>query len=454
MTLKQIENVPEGVCHVCERIRDAGGRALLVGGCVRDLLLGLAPAEWDVEVFDLASADLESLFPKAMSFVGKGYGIYKFHKLPLDLALPRRETRHGPGHRDFFVEIDRYMSIGEAAHRRDFTINAIYYDPLTCVLEDPFGGCKDLRERRLRHVSDRFSEDPLRVLRGMQFLARFSLRADPLTVKLCRTLSADFLSPERIFAEMRKLFLLGHNIADALAFLDDCDWLRFFPELEALKTCPQNPAFHPEGCVLEHIKHALNAFSTLRPSVEADALAVGFAILCHDFGKPSCTTTDDRGILHAPGHEKAGIIPTRNFLQRLRAPNFLLEIVPAIVSCHMLPRCFSCMGDEAIPVTRRLAWRVKRIDLLLAVARCDNMGRPPIVPNFSGEDRLEQLARTEGILRQPPRPIIRGRDLQSHLDMAPSKKMGEILEELFQAQLDGKFSSAADGLRMAKKLME
>jgi tRNA nucleotidyltransferase (CCA-adding enzyme) len=388
-----------------------------------------------------------------MDFVGRSYGIYKFRGFPLDIALPRNELRNGPNHRDFFVTTDPRMVVRDAARRRDFTINAIYYDPLRCEFQDPFRGHADLRDRKLKHVSSHFIEDPLRVLRGMQFVARFSLQADQATVDLCRLLSAEFLSPERIFGEFRKLLLFGKNIGDGLEFLDQCNWLRFFPEISALKTCEQDARFHPEGSVFEHIKHALNAFATMRPTDEFDALAIGFAVLCHDFGKPLCTRQDANGNLHTYGHEEAGVIPAQNFMRRLRAPNSLTECVSALVTCHMLPRRFASIGDEAISAVRHLALKVKRIDLLLAVARCDNMGRPPIIPNFSAENRLEQLAIAEGILTNPPAPLVRGRDLQSHFAISESAKMGEILNELFTAQLDGKFSSLEEGLEMAKTII-
>jgi tRNA nucleotidyltransferase (CCA-adding enzyme) len=423
-----------------------------VGGCVRDLLLGCFPDEWDLEVFNCTEEVLETLFRDQLSFVGKDYGIYRFRRWSIDVGLPRRERPHGPSHGDFSVATDPGMNLVEAARRRDFTINAIYFDPIGKFLEDPFGGQEDLLRRRLRHVSERFGEDPLRVLRGMQFLARFQLKADPQTIQLCRTLSPQFLPPERVFGEFSKLLLRGLAIGDGLEFLNRCGWLAFFPELDSLRSCLQNPQFHPEGTVWEHIKHAMNAFASLRPENDEDALAVGFAVLCHDLGKPACTHIGPDGRLRTGGHDWAGIVPARRFLERIRAPKRLVEGVLSLVENHMVPHTLSDSSPETLGVLRRLARRMGRIDRLLAVVRCDNRGRPPCKPNLEEEDLLERLARSDGIFDKPPEPIIRGRDLLEHFPSFPQKQMGNFLGYLFEAQMDGKFSSLEDGLLLAREV--
>jgi tRNA nucleotidyltransferase (CCA-adding enzyme) len=431
---------------ICEKIRSAGGRAYLVGGCVRDLLIGKGAVEWDLEVFSIGSVALEELFDGAIDFVGKSYGIYRFRKYPIDMGVPRMERATGPGHREFSVTVDPAMAIDEAAVRRDFTVNAIYWDPLENVIHDPFGGIGDLEKRKLRHVSDRFSEDPLRVLRAMQFVARFSMAVDEKTIAICRSLSADHLSRERIGGEFSKLIVGGEAIGDGLEFLRLCGWLRFFPELEALVHCRQDPTFHPEGSVWEHVKLAMDAFCQLRPNCTVDALAVGFAVLCHDFGKPA--TAERR-----QGHGPAGVAPARKFLERLAVAKDIVAMVLPLVAKHMVPRTFGDPAAATVGTLRRLAWEVGRIDLLLAVARCDNLGRALARHNFAGEDRLERMAAAECLLHSPPKPLVRGRDLCEELQMQPSPLVGATLARVFNAQLDGEFSSRTEAMAAARRMV-
>jgi tRNA nucleotidyltransferase (CCA-adding enzyme) len=266
----------------------SGGKAYLVGGSVRDLHRGEFSADLDIEVFGLDGNALETALRSFSSFdkVGQAFGVYKLKGLPVDVSLPRSEEKTGDGHRDFAIECHPNMRIGDAALRRDFTINAIYLDLETGISIDPTGGIHDLQNHLLRHVSSKFSEDALRVYRAMQFIARFNLDCDPETVRLCQSLRGDDLPRERVFAEFEKLLLLGSNIAQGLEFLREVGWLRYFPELEALIDCEQDPQWHPEGDVWTHTLLSLNAFANQRSGDERADLIVGLAVLCHDMGKP------------------------------------------------------------------------------------------------------------------------------------------------------------------------
>ncbi|MDR2341104.1 MAG: polynucleotide adenylyltransferase [Puniceicoccales bacterium] len=439
---------------ICTRIRDNGGRAYLVGGCVRDMFMHVTPKDLDMEVFGLAPEILKALFPGKLFQSGKSFGIYKYGNSLLDIGIPRRESAIGKGHRDFEVFSQPNLSLVQAASRRDFTINAIYWDPLENCLEDPFNGAGDIREKKLRHVSPKFTEDPLRILRGMQFLARLNLMAAEETIGLCRQLTLENLSAERIYSEFCKLLLSGQSIGSGIQFLCQTNCLRFFPELAALESCQQDSVAHPEGCVLRHIECALDVYAKLRPAQEWDALVVGFGVLCHDFGKPMCTRWNAAGRLSAKGHECAGLVPAEAFLARMRAPKRLIKEVLPLVEFHMLPRRFSRKEEATTRALNQLAYDVKRIDRLLMVARCDNMGRPPHVPDLSGENVLEKMAKEASLFKKPPLPIIRGRALQKELDMAPSAKMGSLLNQLFRDQLDGKFHDLTSGIAHARKLLK
>jgi tRNA nucleotidyltransferase (CCA-adding enzyme) len=197
----------------------------------------------------------------------------------------------------------------------------------------------------------------------------------------------------------------------------------------------------------------MDAFAQCRPQNSEDAITAGLAVLCHDFGKPHCTHWNEGGRLGARGHELAGTILARGFLSHMRVPNGLIDRVLPLVECHMIPRLFSDPRSATPFAVRRLAHRVGRIDLLLLVARCDGWGRPPIIPDFSADWQLEALARRENLWDQGPKPLVLGRDLLHHFSLTPSPMLGKYLAEIFEAQLDGKFSTQKDGLRWAEKII-
>ena len=208
--------LPDNVFSLAHAIHEAGGRALLVGGCVRDALMGVQPKDWDLEVYNLDPARLREILDQfgPVNIVGEAFTVYKLGH-HLDVSIPRRERKSGRGHKAFVIEGDPSMSIVEATRRRDFTINAILQDPLTGELIDPFHGQRDIDQHILRAVSkDTFAEDSLRVLRAAQFAARFEFDIDPETVELCRTIDLSDLPAERIWGEMEKLLLRASQSVD------------------------------------------------------------------------------------------------------------------------------------------------------------------------------------------------------------------------------------------------
>ncbi len=439
----------EAVRTIAELVKAAGGRALMVGGSVRDLLLGEQDVkDIDLEVFGLDPKRLQEVIGRQFAFdaCGLSFGVLKIKHMDIDVALPRRESKRGIGHRGFLIDADPHLSVAEAASRRDFTVNAMYYDPLAEVFEDPYSGADDLKNRILRHVSPKFVEDPLRVLRGMQFVARFGLSPAPETVEICRRVTIEDLPPERLFEEWAKLLTKGVQISRGLAFLRATGWVRYFPELERLIGCEQDPEWHPEGDVWNHTCCCLDGFARHRVDRDED-LIVGLAVLCHDFGKPA-TTRFARGHIRSLGHDTAGVEPTLSFLRRLTNEERILKEVPPLVAHHMQP--FSLWkakaGDAAI---RRLALKVGRIDRLIRVAQADDEGRPAECRGgtSAGED-LRWLAAAAERLRvaaEVPRPIFMGRDLIA-LGYRPSRQFKIWLDACFEAQLDGRFSDHAGAL--------
>lgn len=440
---------------LCKAVQRAGGRALLVGGSVRDAFLGKDAKDLDFEVYQLSPEGLKAALGEhfEIDLVGESFGVLKIHHLPIDVALPRRESKRGLGHKGFEVHSDPSMSLAEAAARRDFTINAISWDPLTQEVIDPADGVKDLNNRLLRHVSDKFSEDPLRVLRAMQFAARFSFYIADDTVALCRTIEPEGLSRERLWEEWKKLVLRGVKISRGLDFLRDCGWVQYYPELEALIDCPQDPQWHPEGDVWVHTLHVMDAFAEERLDDETEDLTVGFGCLCHDFGKPATTTHDPDGRIRSKFHEEEGAEPTRLFLERLTNQENLIRDVVALVVDHLKPFMFYRDKSKASAI-RRLASRVGRIDRLVRVARADHKGRPPLVfDGFPAGEWLLKKASEMDIVDDAPQPIVLGRHL-IELGLKPGKHFGKLLNTCFEAQLDGRFADEEGGREFVRGVVE
>ena len=434
----------DAALDIAKAVRDAGGRALAVGGSVRDLALGSSDiTDIDMEVFGVEPGRLERLIGERHLYdaCGESFGILKLKGIDIDIAVPRRETKRGTGHKGFLVESDPSLSVADAASRRDFTVNAIYLDPLSGAIEDPYDGLADLADGILRHVSPKFAEDPLRVLRGMQFVARFDLAPAPETIALCQTMGKEGLAPERVFDEWAKLLLKGVRIGKGMRFLRDTGWVAHFPELEALIGCRQDPEWHPEGDVWEHTCLSLDAFARKRVGDDDEDLIVGLGVLCHDLGKPA-TTKFENGHWRSPGHDEAGVEPTKSFLRRMTREERILKEVPPLVQCHMQPYALwkAKAGDAAI---RRLAVKVARIDRLIRVVRADDESR------FTGDeaeahrsevlDWLADRAERLRVAAAAPKPILQGRHL-IELGLSPSPKFGKWLAEAYEAQLDGAFA--------------
>ena len=292
-------------------VRDAGGRALIVGGWVRDRLMGRTSKDVDLEVYGVPAPRLRELLAAfgSVNTVGESFTVYKV--AGIDVALPRRESKTGPGHRGFEVTGDPDLPFEEAARRRDFTINAVAWDPLTGEYLDPFDGRRDLEARVLRAVDPlTFGDDSLRVLRAVQFAARFELSVEPGTIEICRRLPLDDLPPERVWGEIEKLLLhaarpsRGWALALELGIID-----RLFPELQALVGCPQEPEWHPEGDVWVHTLMVVDQARTRIDDLERpQQITVMLGAVCHDLGKPPTTAFVD-GRIRSIDHEQAGVAP-------------------------------------------------------------------------------------------------------------------------------------------------
>jgi tRNA nucleotidyltransferase (CCA-adding enzyme) len=433
------------------------GRSYLVGGCVRDWLLGVPVLDVDIEVYGVAYPELVRVLSRhgRADWVGKAFGVVKLTHpsgAVWDFSVPRRDSKRGPGHKGFDIEFDPDLGPSEASARRDFTINSMLWDPRTGELIDPHGGQADLRAGLLRHTSQAFPEDPLRVLRGMQFAGRFGLHAVPETLTLCRSIAGAYgeLAVERVREEWLKWATRSVRPSMGLAFLKDSGWLEALPELAAIVGVPQDPEWHPEGDVWTHTLHAVDALVAdpdWRASPAERRLVLMMAVLLHDVGKATCTRTevrDGRERVISPGHEGVGADLAAGFLRRIGFQETQVDRVVPLVANHMVHS-----EDPSPRMVRRLSVRLRpsTIDELCAVMTADASARPP---RPAGVPRSVQQLRDAAAALQleaaAPAPLLQGRHLLAR-GWLGGPALGALLKQAYAAQLDGEFTDLEGALR-------
>ena len=448
-------NLPDDLARL---LRDVSAlkRTYLVGGCVRDALLGIGHKDYDLEVYGVGYEELARALSAhgRVDLVGKSFGVIKFSGSSggqWDFSLPRRDSKMSAGHKGFQVAFDPGIEPEAAASRRDFTVNALMFDPRTGEYLDFFGGRDDLDKRVLRHTSPAFVEDPLRVLRGMQFAARFDLTPAPETVDLCRSIVHTFseLAVERVGMEWFK-WATSRRPSRGLRFLKDTGWLQHFPEIAALDGTPQDPDWHPEGDVFTHTGHCCDALAELpewQAAEETTRRVLMLAVLAHDFAKPQTTQEverEGRRRIVSPGHEEEGGPLAEAFLTRINAPNEIKERVTPLVTHHLAH--LQMQSDRSV---RRLANFLKPATIaeLCLVMMADQFGRPPKARVVhEGVGGLRARAEALRLRDSAPKPLLQGRHLMAR-GLTPSKQFGVLLEEAFEAQLEGKFTDVAGALK-------
>lgn len=412
--------IPKEVLAIAQAVQQAGGLALLVGGYVRDTLLGIDSKDYDIEVYGLSLEELESLLSQfgTVMKVGRAFGVLRIKSYDIDISLPRKDSKTSAGHRGFVVDLDPHLSFADAALRRDLTVNSMGMDPLTFEVIDPHGGQLDLKSGVLRATdADSFCEDPLRGLRVAQFAARFDLRPNDALINICRNLDLSELPAERLYWEFHKLLLKGTKPSLGLQFLRDSELLRFFKPIEALIDVPQDARWHPEGDVWVHTLMCLDVAATLRTGVAFEDEVLMFGVLCHDFGKPATTTQEADGRIRSIMHEDRGVQPTLEFLQQLKVGNKLCDAICKVVRCHLRPSQF-VQGNAGQAAYRRLARELSEsgvtMTLLERVARADALGRTtPNAQNgiFPNGDSFLSLAQQASVLSSPTQDVVQGRHL-------------------------------------------
>lgn len=443
--------IPEHIQAIVEAVRYNGGHTYLAGGAVRDNLLGIRSYDFDLEVYDMGSDELIQVLLEFgnVDTIGQSFGVIMLHHhmyAPIEFALPRRENKQGRGHKGFIVEVDPTMSTFEATRRRDFSINSMLVDLHTGELIDHHHGQADLQSRLLRATSEAYMEDPLRVLRGFQFIARFNLFPTTETVTMSQHMleEAHTLSIERIWGEWYKWAALGENYLQSLEFLWNTNWISLWSDLERIRGIEQDPIWHPEGDVWTHTEIVLQNASDLANLMgyfEKPRIQLIFAALLHDIGKGTTSEISKTSgrIIH-PKHELIGVDLAKKFFKSIGAPRWVGARALPMIREHMFRRGRNpeTISKRAI---RRLAVRLEpaTIQQLGVLINADTMGRAkeendPFVASMlkvAGEVKVEDSA---------PEKVLRGEHLMDK-GLEPGPLFGVILREAYEAQLDGEFQT-------------
>lgn len=458
-----MKHLPSKIIQLAELIKTNGGRAMLVGGCVRDELMNLEPKDFDIEVYGIESHKLKEILLAfgRVDTVGESFTVYKIGN-DLDISLPRREKKIARGHKGFVVEGDANMSFEEAAKRRDFTINAIMKDVLTGEIVDCYDGQNDIKLKKIRHIADEtFVEDSLRVLRAAQFAARFEFEIDEKTVELCKSIDLTDLPKERLWGELEKLLLKSKKPSIGLKYFYHLNIAnQLFAELTALVGVPQEYEWHPEGDVDVHTLLVVDEARKLIDDLPySKQVTVMLGALCHDFGKPATTEFFD-GRIRSHGHDEAGVEPTISFLDKLGIYTLdgydVREQIIQLVRYHLTPGMFY-KNKPGAGAFRRLARKVEP-DLLYRVAKADALGRnPEWIPKekwFKAEAQewFIERVRELNVETKAPEAILLGRHL-IELGLKPSKQFGEITKAVYELQLDGRVTNLEEAIAEAKKII-
>jgi len=450
------------ITAIAQTVGAINGRVMFVGGYARDSVLRhrgkqIISKDIDVEVYGVPMGKLQTILATygEINVVGASFGVIKLNNSNIDISIPRTDSKVGVGHKGFIVDTNPNMPVGEAARRRDFTINTIAIDVLTGEVIDEHGGLADIEAGLLR-ATDRqlFGDDPLRVLRAMQLAARFNLQLTSQTIELCKQIDLGDLPPERIGEEWKKLLLLaqqpsiGLEVAKATGIL-----AKLHPELDILGSIVQDQRWHPEGSVWEHTKLAVDIASIIIRRDELNdkqSLELMLAVLCHDLGKTTTTVMQD-GSITSYGHEDAGCQPASDFLLQLSLPQYFQKVIPLLVANHMFPILNQKPSDAAL---RRLAQRLypSNIQQLLRIAEADILGRTTEVKQTDHLGLIAEQADRLNVALNRTTPLILGRDL-IELGVPPGPVMGKLLDELFESQLAGSFTDHATGIEHVKRLL-
>jgi poly(A) polymerase len=419
---------------VVDKLRARGFQALYAGGCVRDTLLGVDPHDYDVAT-SAKPEEVEALFPRTVP-VGAQFGVILVLEQGQEIQVA---TFRGDGfYRDGrHPESVTYTDAEGDARRRDFTVNGLFYDPLTSEVLDFVGGREDLKAGILRAIgtpSERFSEDKLRLLRAVRFATTLGFTIDPETWKAVQERAPEILavSAERIREELCKI-LLSPNRVRGFDLLDESGLLHeILPEMEPLKGCDQPPEFHPEGDVFVHTRLML---TLLKPDA---SLPLVLSVLFHDLGKPATRVVDETGRIRFNGHEGVSSEISLKIMHRLRFSNEMIDAVLPAVRLHM---SFKDVPNMRVATLKRMMAR-PTFEEELELHRVDCLSSHGMLDNHA-----MLITKREEFGRAPliPVPLVTGHDLIA-LGWKPGKKFADVLQTVQTRQLEGTLTSREEAL--------
>ncbi len=443
--------------EVCEKlahaVNEAGGALYYVGGCVRDKLLGIQSYDIDVEVHGISPEALENILSRLghTRKLGLSFGIWSLDGRNIDIAMPRLEKATGHGHRDFETFIDPFLGTKKASQRRDFTVNAIMENVLTHEIVDHFDGISHLKQGVLKHVdSESFAEDPLRVLRGAGFAARFGFTVAHETAELFKRMSLEELSRERVFAELEKALMKAERPSVFFNVLKETGMLHtWFSEIESLIGVAQPVKYHAEGDAYNHTMLVLDQAAMLRSDAKKP-LYFMLSALCHDLGK-AVTTREIDGKIRSLMHETEGVKIAEKFITRITGEQELKRYVLNMILLHMRPNMLAGQQSGQKAYFRLFDKSVEPSDLLL-LAKADFNGS--VSKEKDGYGQVEECLRDAlyEYKQLMKREHVTGDDLIS-AGLSPGKEFSELLALAHKLRLAGveKKDALSQVLAKAKK---
>jgi len=425
--------------EVAARLRESGHVAYFAGGCVRDMVRGLAPKDYDI-VTDARPEAVQKLFPRTYA-VGAHFGVIIVleNGFQFEVATFRSDDAYIDGRHPSAVH---FSSPEEDAQRRDFTVNGMFYDPVADKLIDLVGGCADIDAKLVRAIGDparRFAEDRLRMLRAVRFATVLDYQIDKKTwdALVAGASSINQISAERIRDELVRIFL-SPNRVHGWDLLDSSGLMAaILPELEAMKGVLQPEQFHPEGDVFVHTRLMLQ----LLP--ENVSVPLVFAVLFHDVAKPVTATVDKTGRIRFNEHDRIGAEMTEAILRRLRFSGAEIESTVEMVRQHMV---FKDVPNMRVAKLKRFMAR-PTFDDELELHRVDCESSHRMLDNYEFLLRRREEFANEPII---PPPLVRGDDLIA-LGLKPGPKFGEILEAVETRQLEGTLHTREQALEWVKR---
>lgn len=458
-----VNNMTQAQVEVAIAIQAAGGVPMIAGGAVRDSIMGRKVKDIDMVVFGIDEQSVifavrSCVAVKRVEVTGAKFSVITVTCIdgsPIDIAMPRSETKIGAGDKGFDITIDPFMPFSGDAIRRDFTINAMMCHAITGEVHDFFGGVADIEAKVIRAVGPRFVESPDRMVRAGRFAAQFDFDIDPEVIAMCQAMAAagEFATifKEKMHDEIEKIAMSDHP-SRAFRFFVAAGFGAWMPEVQAMIGCRQDSRHHPEGDVFEHTMQVIDHMARVcneRGVKGKDRVIAFFGAICHDMGKPEVTIIHPDGSITSAGHAQAGVGQARNFMRRMGFENAaMIAVVQKIVAHHM--DMIGIVPNDRI--IRRVAARIApmTIEQFVMIVEADKSGRSMGICKPAPE--WEAIAIQQACMVQPPVAIIMGRDIVE-AGIKPGAQVGAIQRACFAAQIEGVFIDHAGGIKFMRGII-